>query len=154
MTSSTEQQRSPINWGEPFGDRYAIREVVDLTEVPASSIHHYRRLGLVPEPQRTSVNHVLYDDRHVTALRIIRSLRRRGCTLEEIRDVVPELLHDHSRHSETVDRLDVSVLVSDHSPEAKLIDASIDAFAEQSFCEVSITGLCERAGVAKGTFYR
>lgn len=154
MSSAPSRHRSPINWGEPSSDRFSIREVVDLTNVPASSIHHYRRLGLVPEPQRVSPNHFLYDVRHVTALRIIRSLRSRGCTLEEIRDVLPELLHDHGRRREIDDRLDVGDFVSDHSPEAKLIDAAIDAFAEQSFREVSITGLCERADVAKGTFYR
>jgi AcrR family transcriptional regulator len=45
-------------------------------------------------------------------------------------------------------------LVGDRSPEAKLIDAAIVAFGEQGFHEVSIAALCERADVAKGTFYR
>ncbi len=154
MISNAGRPPSPVNWGEPCGERYGLREIVELTGVPASSIHHYRRMGLVPEPQRTSVNHALYDDRHVTALRLIRALRRRGRTLDEIRNAVPELLRRRSDQLDTADALDVGDLVSDRSPEAKLIDAAIEAFSEQSFREVSITCLCERAAVAKGTFYR
>lgn len=154
MSAGVSRRQPPVNWGEPGSDVYRIRRVVQLTDVPASSIHHYRRLGLVPEPQRTAANSFLYDDRHVIALRIIRSLRRRGCSLAEIRDVLPELLHAHRRGSTTVNGLDVGELVSDRNPEAKLIDAAIDAFAEHSFREVSIADLCERADVAKATFYR
>jgi AcrR family transcriptional regulator len=128
------------------GHRYRIREVVELTEIPASSIHHYRRLGLVPEPQRVSARQFLYDERHISALRMIRSLRERGCTLAEVREVLPELLPG-------ID-VDLDDLVADRHPEAKLIDAAIDAFAEHSFREVSIADLCERADVAKATFYR
>jgi DNA-binding transcriptional MerR regulator len=153
MSVGPARQSSPVNWGDPGGDRYRIGDVVAVTGVPASSIHHYRRIGLVPEPQRASAHQFLYDDRHVTALRIIRSLRGRGCTLEEIRDVLPELLHAHRRRAAT-NGLDVSELISDRHPESKLIDAAIAAFAEASFSEVSIADLCERADVARGTFYR
>jgi DNA-binding transcriptional MerR regulator len=128
------------------GDLYRISEVVRLTAVPASSIHHYRRLGLVPEPQRVSARQFLYDDSHVAALRVIRSLRARGCTLEEVREVLPEVLPDVG--------LDLDELVTHRNPAAKLIDAAIDAFAEHSFREVSIADLCERGDVAKATFYR
>jgi AcrR family transcriptional regulator len=154
VDAGTAGHRSPINWAQPAGDRYAIREIVALTDVPPSSIHHYRRLGLLPEPQRSSLNRFVYDDRHVTALRLIRSLRQRGCTLQEIREVLPELLHAHRRRSATTNGLDLDELISDRHPDAKLIDAAIDAFAEHSFREVSIADLCERADVAKGTFYR
>jgi AcrR family transcriptional regulator len=128
------------------GDVYRISEVVRLTAVPASSIHHYRRLGLVPEPQRVSARQFLYDDSHVAALRVIRSLRERGCTLDEVREVLPEVLPDVG--------LDLDELVTDRNPVAKLIDAAIDAFAEHSFREVSIADLCERGDVARATFYR
>ena len=37
------------------------------TGVPAASIHHYRRLGLLPEPERAARNRFVYDQRHVEA---------------------------------------------------------------------------------------
>lgn len=143
MSDPVLAERQPIDWGEPGDDRFTIREIVGRTGVPASSVHHYRRLGLIPEPQRTAANQFVYDNRHVAALTTVRSLRGRGCTLEEIYDVVREQGYG----------CDIEQ-VGDRSPEAKLIDAAIEAFGEQSFREVSIAALCERADVAKGTFYR
>lgn len=125
-----------------------MREVVQLTGVPASSIHHYRRLGLVPEPRRVSARRFVYDDRHIEALQLIRSLRGRGCSLEEISDALPELIRSKAYDAH------VDELVGDRHPQAKLIDAAIEAFAERSVNEVSVTDLCERADVAKATFYR
>ena len=145
-------ERMQIDWGDPRGGCYTIGEVVGLAGVPASTIHHYRRLGLIPEAVRTASNQPRYDDRHVAALTIVRSLRRRGCSLEEIREVLPGLLAE--RGCAAGDGLALAEQVGDHSPEARLIDTAIDAFAEQGYSEVSVTALCERADVAKGTFYR
>lgn len=154
MTETPGPATAPVDWGEPAGERYSIRQLVELTGVPASSVHHYRRLGLVPEPQRTALHQSAYDDRHVTALAIVRSLRRRGCALAEIRDVLPDLLRAHGAHSAATIGPELAVQVGDRTPEAKLVNAAIEAFGERSFREVSITELCARADVAKGTFYR
>lgn len=50
-----------------------LSEVVERTGVPASSIHHYRRTGQIPQPARQSGNRFLYDQSHVDALLRIRS---------------------------------------------------------------------------------
>jgi AcrR family transcriptional regulator len=153
--AAAESAQPPINWGDPGDDLYGIGDVVRITAVPASSIHHYLRLGLIPEPQRLSARQFRYDDRHVAAINIIRSLRARGCSLDEIRDVLPELLHAYRGRAPGGDaEPELDEFVSDRHPPARLIDAAIDAFAEHSFREVSIADLCERAEVAKATFYR
>jgi AcrR family transcriptional regulator len=41
--------------------------------VPASTIHHYRRAGLIPPPVRESANRFGYDERHLDALSRIRA---------------------------------------------------------------------------------
>jgi len=143
MTDSAATERAPIAWGEPGTARYSIGELVLRTGVPASSVHHYRRLGLLPEPTRGPAKQSVYDDRHVAALTAVRSLRARGCTLAEIYDVVQDLGCGDDLEQ-----------VGDRNPETKLIDAAIVAFGEHGFHEVSIAALCERAEVAKGTFYR
>lgn len=152
MTDPAPVAPGAIDWGPPGRDAYTIADLVALTQVPASSIHHYRRLGLLPEPTVTAARQCRYDDRHVGALDIVRSLRRRGCTLEEILAVLPGLVASGGWRDG--DGADLAARVGDHSPGAKLIDAAIDAFGEHSFREVSVASLCERADVAKGTFYR
>lgn len=47
--------------------------MVARTGVPASTIHHYRRSGLIPPPLRHSANRFLYDERHVEAVQAIRA---------------------------------------------------------------------------------
>jgi AcrR family transcriptional regulator len=47
--------------------------LVERTGVPASSIHHYRRSGLIPPPRRQAANRFVYGEEHVAALLTIRS---------------------------------------------------------------------------------
>ena len=154
MVAATECAPAPIDWGRREGDGFGIAGVVARTDVPPSSIHHYLRLGLVPQPERSAPNRFVYDERHVAALGIIRSLRQHGRTLDEIREALPDLWRrGQTRRQEAVDDY---IEHQQHAqlPTARLLEAAIEAFGQQSFGEVSIDGLCSRAGVAKGTFYR
>jgi AcrR family transcriptional regulator len=54
--------------------KLTLSQLVARTGVPASTIHHYRRSGQIPEPQRQSANRFVYDERHVEALLAIRRL--------------------------------------------------------------------------------
>jgi AcrR family transcriptional regulator len=141
-------------WGEAAGPRYSIAEIVQLSGVPASSIHHYLRTGLVPQPERTAANRFMYDERHVVALRIIRCLRHHGRTLEEIGAALPELW---ALAPEDLDRAIDDHLRGVAAPpcaRTKLIEAAIVEFGRRGSGDVSVADLCARAGVAKGTFYR
>jgi len=60
----------------------SLSELVERSGVPASTIHYYRRTGLIPEPSRQSGNRFVYDERHVEALRAIRS---HACTDQPVR---------------------------------------------------------------------
>ena len=51
----------------------SLSDVVAATGVPASTIHHYRRSGLIPPPRRQSANRFLYDQRHVDAILVLRA---------------------------------------------------------------------------------
>ena len=51
----------------------SLSELVARTGVPASTIHHYRRSGLIPPPHRQSANRFVYDERHVEALHALRA---------------------------------------------------------------------------------
>jgi AcrR family transcriptional regulator len=58
--------------GSGSSDRLSLSDLVARTGVPASTIHHYRRSGLIPPPVRISQNRFAYDEAHVEALRRIR----------------------------------------------------------------------------------
>jgi AcrR family transcriptional regulator len=149
-----EDDGSRIPWPECRGGSYRIAEVAALTRVPTSSIHHYLRLGLIPEPQRRASNQFIYDDRHIRALAIIRSLRAGGRTLEEIRVALPKVWASDADCVETAVDAYFDSDPRPTGPASRLIDAAISAFAGRGYGDVTIGDLCERAGVAKATFYR
>ncbi len=130
--------------------QFTISELVRQTKVPASSIHHYLRLGLLPPPKRSTANRFFYDDRHSRALLAIRTLREKSqLSLEQIRLLLPELLKVPKQVSEAVSE----IIVSEKYTRDALLDAAIKAFSEHSYGEVSIADISQRAGVAKGSFY-
>lgn len=53
--------------------RFSLSELVARSGVPASTIHHYRRTGLIPAPEREAANRFAYDERHLEALLQIRA---------------------------------------------------------------------------------
>ncbi|TMK87330.1 MAG: TetR family transcriptional regulator [Actinobacteria bacterium] len=141
-------------------ERFSIREVVARTGVPAATIHHYLRLGLLPPARRLSSNRFLYDDRHVQALKLIRLLReRRGLSLTVIRRVLPELLGLDQEQAFRPQMWDRAVLAhlsrgSRRTPAVRLLDAAIEAFARRGYADVNVDDICRAARIAKGSFYR
>jgi AcrR family transcriptional regulator len=141
-------------------ERFSISELVARTEVPAPTIHHYLRLGLLPPARRMAANRFLYDDRHVRSLKLIRVLRsRRGLPLRVIRRVLPDLLgldQDQAFRPEMWDQA-VGAHVgrgTRRPPAARLLDAAIDAFARRGYADVNVDEICRAAHIAKGSFYR
>jgi AcrR family transcriptional regulator len=162
---ATGMQGADIDAGErppeePVGPSagLSLSELVARTGVPASTVHYYLRLGLVPRPARSARNRFCYDERHVTALRVVRLLRdRQALSLEEIAARLPDALG----------RADLGARLADADPEgeaadpegeadvaARLVDVAIDAFSQHGFAEVTVADLAAAAGVAKGSVYR
>jgi AcrR family transcriptional regulator len=141
-------------------ERYPIAELVDRTGIPAATIHHYRKRGLLPAPRRMAANRFLYDERHVQALKLVRLLRdRRGLSLAVIRRILPDLLgldEDQAFRPEMWDRA-VGAHVgrgSRRAPGARLLDAAIEIFARRGYADVNVDDICKAARIAKGSFYR
>jgi AcrR family transcriptional regulator len=53
--------------------RLTLSELVAQSGVPASTIHHYRRSGLIPPATREAPNRFAYDESHLQALLAIRA---------------------------------------------------------------------------------
>ncbi len=133
-------------------DRFSMAELVDRTGVPASTVHHYARRGLLPPPARVATKHFLYGPEHVDALLVIRDLRRRQrLSLAKIAEVLPEILAGGEEvRAQRPDGDDPhrSTIAE------RILEVAIESFGLHSYGEVSVADLCAGANVAKGTFYR
>lgn len=141
-------------------ERYPISQLVKRTGIPAATIHHYRKRGLLPAPRRVAPNRFLYDERHVQALKLIRLLReRRGLRLSVIRRILPGLLGLDEEQAFRPDMWDRAVGAhleggARRPPGARLLDAAIEVFARRGYADVNVDEICKAARIAKGSFYR
>ncbi len=137
-----------------YVDGFLMAELVERSGVPASTVHHYLRRGLLPPPQRVAPRRFLYGQEHVEALHVIRSLReRRRLPLSKIGQVLPDILANRALGGE---QDTAAVLGEARAPAVaeRILDVAIEAFGLHSYGEVSVADLCAGADVAKGTFYR
>ncbi len=139
---------------EPGGG-FGVSELAARSGVPVPTIHHYRKLGLLPPPRQRSGKRFAYDERHVAALGAIRALRAHQVPLDRVRRILPAVL-EHPLDGLTEEGW--AALVADGStadPVAgRLLEVARDAFARHGYDGVSVGEICDAAGVAKGTFYR
>jgi AcrR family transcriptional regulator len=129
-----------------------LSDLIERTGVPASTIHHYRRAGLLPAPMQGKANRFTYDGRHVEALVVIRGLREdRGLSLEDIAEVLPELLGREGGATWPEAGADPCV---PGDGRRRAIDAAIGQFGNRSYAEVTMAEVAAAAGMAKGSVYR
>ena len=144
----------------PAQARFPMSNLAKRTGIPAATIHHYRKRGLLPAPRRVATNHFLYDERHVQALKLIRLLReRRGLPLSVIRRILPGLLGLDEQQAFRPEMWDQAVGAhlegeARRGPGARLLDAAIEVFARRGYADVNVDEICKAARIAKGSFYR
>lgn len=126
-----------------------LGRLVLLSGVPASTVHHYRRLGLLPVPKLGVDGRFVYGDEHVKALRFIRELReQRAMPLGQIKALMPALMEGREPPS-------VSGRGPGAEPHERLLEAAFRLFSEpRGYYSVTVAEIAAAAGVAKGSVYR
>jgi len=139
---------------------FGLAELVARTGVPAPTLHHWLRLGLLPPPHRERSRRNAYDEQHVQAARLVRVLReRRRLSLDEIGAVLPSLIEAGEPQAFRPEMWNAAIAahlrrVQPAEPPAELLDAAAAAFARLGFAEVRVDDVCAAVGMAKGSFYR
>jgi MerR family transcriptional regulator, mercuric resistance operon regulatory protein len=68
--------------------RLSTAQLARAVDVPIDTIRYYERVGLLPEPPRTTGAHRRYPATAVDRLQFIRGAQRLGLRLAEIRDLL------------------------------------------------------------------
>jgi MerR family mercuric resistance operon transcriptional regulator len=64
------------------------KELAERTGCNLETVRYYEKVGLLPEPPRTSVGYRSYDTTHVRRLRFVLRARELGFSLDEIRELL------------------------------------------------------------------
>ena len=65
-----------------------VSKLADQVGVSADTVRYYERIGLLPEPDRSTTGYRLYDDDAVQRLRLIKHAQRFGLRLEEVGELL------------------------------------------------------------------
>ena len=123
-----------------------MAELSSRSGIAASTIRHYLRLGLLPEPLRTGTTMAYYGPEHLERLTYIRRRLQAGVTL---REVAQELAGQALPSAAAEDGQPVH-----SSQRARLIRAGSAVFLRSGFEAASVEDVVKRAGVGKAAFYR
>ncbi len=151
---------------------YTISELSALTGVRVSSIHHYRRRGLLPPPDATAPHRFIYGAVHRDILVAIRTLRERyRLSLTAIAEILPALAgvqvptagaQEPTAGAEAAmpgvpwDEIVGEYLARGSSAacQARLLAVARDLFVARGYDGVNVAEICDAAGIAKGSFYK
>ncbi|MBQ7154353.1 MAG: MerR family transcriptional regulator [Synergistaceae bacterium] len=67
---------------------YSIKEMSELTGLPASTLRYYDKQGLLPNLRRDSNNVRIFSDEDYKTLRLIDCLKRSGLSIKDIRSFI------------------------------------------------------------------
>lgn len=141
-TSEPILESAPDPMSEPMlAGLMTMRELVELTGVPRSTIQFYIREDLLPPPQRLANNRAIYGRVHVDLLQQIGRLKAEGLSLEQIRPVVKE-----AARSSTFYQFDAAQAM-DSATKARILEAAADQFGRKGYQRTRLSDIIRQAGV-------
>jgi DNA-binding transcriptional MerR regulator len=122
--------------------RYRVEQLAAACDVSVDTVRYYQSKGLLPAPEREG-RVAVYGREHVTAIRRVRDLQRKGLTLAAIGRVVRGELGSTDE--------DLAAAVAAELGERDADEGlTLDAFAEASGVPASLIQAVEREGIRIG----
>jgi DNA-binding transcriptional MerR regulator len=118
---------------------YSIGALATATDTKVETVRYYERIGLLPEPQRTSGNYRSYSGDHLARLSFIRRARDLGFTLDRVRTLLG--LADRKDH----DCCAVDAIATDHLHDIDRKIADLKALRRELS---GLIGQCQRGKIA------
>ncbi|MGO8716745.1 MAG: TetR family transcriptional regulator [Smithella sp.] len=123
-----------------------MSELSTRAKITSATISNYVRQGLLPEPIRTGKTMAYYTVEHVERLKNIRSLQKKGLTLDEISHIVNQ--NSEKNHS----NLKSDIVYT--SKRNVIIKAAVYLFRDKGYDTTNIDDIVTYAGISKSTFYQ
>lgn len=76
---------------------YRIGEIADKCDVNKETLRYYERMGLIPEPSRTSSGYRMYTEDTIQRVRFIKRIQDLDFTLKEIDQLLGVVDRDQAR---------------------------------------------------------
>ena len=67
---------------------YSIKEISEMTRLPASTLRYYDKQGLLPSLKRDANNVRIFDDDDYRTLKIIECLKKSGLSIKDIKEFI------------------------------------------------------------------
>lgn len=67
---------------------YKIKDISELTGIPASTLRYYDKQGLIPGLERDSSNIRVFTDEDYRQIRLVQCLKRSGLSIKDIKNFV------------------------------------------------------------------
>lgn len=132
-----------------------IKELVEKSGVPRTTIHFYLRYGLLHAPNKTGRTMAYYDDSHVKRLKEIEKLKKGArvpiAYLKEQVNKICGTIPDTSRE------YDVTKIVSTtrekEQKRREIIKEAIQVFSQKGYHQTKIADITSALKISTGTFY-
>jgi len=132
-----------------------IKELVEKSKVPRTTIHFYLRHGLLPPPHKTGRTMAYYDDSHLHRLQTIERLKKGSrMPIALLKEQLDSL---ENGTDETFKEYDVTKAVAT-TKEKKLkrkeiIKQAISVFSRKGYHQTKIVDITKSLQISTGTFY-
>ena len=132
-----------------------IKELVDISGVPRTTIHFYLRHGLLHPPIKTGRTMAYYDESHLNRLRKIQSLKR-GSRVP-IAFLRKQIAAVDDGNGESTNHYDVTRTVTTtrekKQKRQEIIRKAIHVFSQKGYHQTKIADITRALKISTGTFY-
>jgi AcrR family transcriptional regulator len=132
-----------------------IKELVDKSGVPRTTIHFYLRQGLLHPPHKTGRTMAYYDDTHLQRLREIEALKKGSRVPVSFLKAHIDTGGSADKHADTA--YDVSRMANTTKEKARkrhqIIRQAIVVFSEKGYHQTKIIDITSALKISTGTFY-